>query len=153
MRQVNRIIYQRGHVLLTCLLITTTVFMLVIGVGQLAQLGWRQVNDQWQATVRQTMLVLALNTIADQIDHWAQQPCAHLPLTWSDAQLRDTKQWQMLAPCQLIFSQQNIQFIVEHLAMQSAYRISATLTNVMQQLTVTVDNQGSVRRQAWRNVV
>lgn len=152
-KKIAAAFYQRGHLMLMCLLMTAITFMVVLSVSLSVQLGWRQTAHQWYMSVQQSFLMLALDTLGQHPLAWAGQPCVHPPLQWPDIILFNERRWQTLTPCQIMIAEQPVYWIMEMLVPETAYRLTVKSASFMQQLTVIVDEQGQARRQAWRNVL
>jgi hypothetical protein len=160
MANPNRMAQQRGSILLTCLMLIAVLSLLIISVSGGLQSGWRQLGYSWQHWRQAHALFIAITHIAGDPVHWAGQACFHPALMLSDDALRAPAVWRELNPCTFYLADNDsVQFIVEELPSSPpddplpAYRVSARLAAWMQQLTVTVDAQGRLGRQAWRNVV
>jgi hypothetical protein len=160
MANPNRMAQQRASILLTCLMLTAVLSLLIISVSCGLQSGWRQLGYSWQHWRQRHALFIAITQIAGDPAYWAGRQCFHPALMLSDAALRAPDVWRELNPCTFRLADDNfVQFIVEALPTSPpdtplpAYRVSARLATGMQQLTVTVDAQDRLGRQAWRNVV
>jgi hypothetical protein len=144
---------QRGSILLTCLILVAVLLLLIISVSGGMQLGWQH----WRQA---HALFTAITHIGKDSAHWAGQRCFHPALTLSDEALRTPAVWRELTPCTFTLADDEpVQFIVEALPANPpddplpAYRMSARKASWMQQLTVSIDEQGRLGRQAWRNMV
>lgn len=157
MANQSSITQQCGSILMTCVVILLLLVFISASLSNVLQLGWRKISHSGFQPQQMHTLSSAIKHIGHRPQLWLRQACLHPPLQLTDEALRVTTKWRSLHPCTLLLLDQSIEFIVEDLGALNAssrgYRVSARLTTFMQQLTVTVDQNGQVRRQSWRNMV